>query len=161
MVDKKDPRIILSQESYWLYPAGIGIFRVNNSKIRRLSFKVLVPHEFACWVLLCFINHVIIFFSDTVKKQPPEVFCKKVFLEISQILTGKHLCQRFSTLLKKRLWRRYFPVNFAKLLRIPFSQNTSGRLLTVVNRSSSKSVFLKMLKIPLENTCFNSVFELV
>ena len=34
-----------------------------------------------------------------------------------------------ATLLKKRLWHRCFPVNFAKFLRTPFSQNTSGRLL--------------------------------
>ena len=54
-------------------------------------------------------------------------------------LKGKHLCQslffgkviglRPATLLKKRLWHRRFPVNFAKLLRTPFLQNTSGRLL--------------------------------
>ena len=50
--------------------------------------------------------------------------------------TGKHLCQRLffnkvakATLLKKRLWRRCFPVNFAKFVRTPFLQNTSGRLL--------------------------------
>ena len=43
------------------------------------------------------------------QKQPPEGFCK--------------------TLFKKRLWHRCFPVNFAKFLRTPFSQNTSGRLL--------------------------------
>ena len=53
--------------------------------------------------------------------------------------TGKHLCQglifnkvaslRPATLLKKRLWHRCFPVNFAKFLRAPFLQNTSGRLL--------------------------------
>ena len=30
---------------------------------------------------------------------------------------------------KKRLWHRCFPVNFAKFLRAPFLQNTSGRLL--------------------------------
>ena len=36
---------------------------------------------------------------------------------------------RPATLLKKRLWHRCFPVNFAKFLRTPFSQNTSGRLL--------------------------------
>ena len=46
--------------------------------------------------------------------------------------TGKHLCQslffnkivglRPATLLKKRLWNRCFPVNFAKLLRTPFLQ---------------------------------------
>ena len=54
-------------------------------------------------------------------------------------LRGKHLCQVLffnkvagpepATLLKKRLWRRCFPVNFAKFLGTPFSQNTSGRLL--------------------------------
>ena len=27
---------------------------------------------------------------------------------------------------KRRLWHRFFPVNFAKSLRIPFLQNTSG-----------------------------------
>ena len=52
---------------------------------------------------------------------------------------GKHLCQVLffnkvagpepATLLKKRLRHRCFPVNFAKFLRTPFSQNTSGRLL--------------------------------
>ena len=36
---------------------------------------------------------------------------------------------RPGTLLKKRLWHRCFPVNFAKFLRLPFLQNTSGRLL--------------------------------
>ena len=53
--------------------------------------------------------------------------------------TGKHMCQSLffntvaylspATLLKKRLWHRYFPVNFAKFLRTPFLKNTSGRLL--------------------------------
>ena len=52
---------------------------------------------------------------------------------------GKHLCQILffnkvadpepATLLKKRLWHRCFPMNFAKFLRAPFSQNTYGRLL--------------------------------
>ena len=53
--------------------------------------------------------------------------------------TGKHLHQslffnkvaglRCATLLKNRLWHRCFPVNFIKLLKIPFLKNTSGRLL--------------------------------
>ena len=44
--------------------------------------------------------------------------------------TGKHLCQVLfynkvagpepATLLKKRLWHRCFPMNFAKFLRTPF-----------------------------------------
>ena len=33
-----------------------------------------------------------------------------------------------TTLLEKRLWRWCFPVNFAKVLRTPFLQNTYGRL---------------------------------
>ena len=31
-----------------------------------------------------------------------------------------------ATVLKKRLWHRCFPVNFAKFLRTPFLENTSG-----------------------------------
>ena len=48
--------------------------------------------------------------------------------------TGKHLCQSLffnkvaglRPLLKN--WHRCFPVNFAKFLRTPFLQNSSGRL---------------------------------
>ena len=50
--------------------------------------------------------------------------------------TGKPLCQslflnkvaalRSATLLRKRPWHRCFPVNFAKFIRTPFLQNTSG-----------------------------------
>ena len=36
-----------------------------------------------------------------------------------------------ATLLKKGLWR-CFPVNFAKIFRAPFLQNTSGRLLLLL-----------------------------
>ena len=51
--------------------------------------------------------------------------------------TRKHLCQslffhKVATLLKKILWHRCFPVNFAKFLRTPFLQNTSGRLLLFI-----------------------------
>ena len=55
--------------------------------------------------------------------------------------TGKHQCHslfvnkvaglRAATLLKKKLWHR-FPVDFAKFLRIPYLQNTSGRLLLIL-----------------------------
>ena len=55
---------------------------------------------------------------------------EKLFLEISQN-SHKRACARVSffskvtgqrpaTLLKKRLWHRSFPVNFAKFLRAPF-----------------------------------------
>ena len=60
----------------------------------------------------------------------PEVFCKKGVLRNFTKFKGKHLCQslffnkvaglRPATLLKKRLWHRCFPVNFAKFLRTSF-----------------------------------------
>ena len=55
---------------------------------------------------------------------------KGVFRNFAKF-TGKHLCQRlfFSKFLKTSLWHRCFSVNFAKLLRIPFLQNTSEWLL--------------------------------
>ena len=66
-------------------------------------------------------------------------FVRKGILRNFEKLTGKHMCQslffnkvaglRAATLLKKRLWHRCFSVNFAKFLRTPFFQNTSGRLL--------------------------------
>ena len=61
----------------------------------------------------------------------PEMFCEKVFLEMSQN-SQKNTCARaafWKKFIKKRLWHRCFPVNFAKILRAPFLQNTSGRLL--------------------------------
>ena len=68
-----------------------------------------------------------------------EVFCKKGVLENFAKFIGKQLCQslffnkvaglRSAFLLRKRLWHRCFPVNFAKFLRTPFLQKTSGRLL--------------------------------
>ena len=50
----------------------------------------------------------------------PEVFYKKGVLKNFGKFT-ENACARVSaTLLKKRLWQRYFPVNFAKFLRTPF-----------------------------------------
>ena len=61
------------------------------------------------------------------KKQLPEVFLRKSVLRNFAKFAGKHLCQSFffnkvpglgtATLLKKRLWHRCFPVNFAKNLK--------------------------------------------
>ena len=54
----------------------------------------------------------------------------------------------------KRHWHRYFPVNFAKFLRTPFLQNTSGKLLlNIANElflaklKQVKSVILQTLQI--------------
>ena len=73
------------------------------------------------------------------QKQPRRCSVKKGVLKNFKKFTGKHLCQRLffnkvagfrpATLLKKRLWHRYFPVNFSKSLKTPFLQNSSERLL--------------------------------
>ena len=58
------------------------------------------------------------------------MFCEKDVLRNFTKFTGKCLCQSLyfdkvagllpATLLKKRLWHRYFPVKFAKFPRISF-----------------------------------------
>ena len=63
---------------------------------------------------------------------------RKMFLKNLQNSQENTLCQclffkevagfRPVTLLKKRLWRRCFPVNFANFVGAPFLQNASGRL---------------------------------
>ena len=62
----------------------------------------------------------------------PDVFCKEGVLKIFTKFTGKHLCQslffnKFTGLrpetcnfIKKIIWHRDFPVNFAKFLRTTF-----------------------------------------
>ena len=69
--------------------------------------------------------------------------------------TGKHLCQslffnkaaglRSATLLKKRLWHRYFPVHLVKFSRIPFLQNISGWLLLTLSNISDRWFLKKQL----------------
>ena len=77
-----------------------------------------------------------IIFQTEVQKQLKELFCRKPVVRNFTKSTGKHVCQslffnevaglRPATLLKKRLWRRCFLVNFAKFVRTLFLQNTSG-----------------------------------
>ena len=61
---------------------------------------------------------------------------KKLFypgcIWLNKIVTFRSSHQRCSTatlLKKKRLWYRYFPVNFVKFLKTLFLQNASSRLL--------------------------------
>ena len=58
--------------------------------------------------------------------------------------TGKRLYQRLSfnkfagqLYLKKSLWHSCFPENFAKFLRTPFLQNTSGGCIKIFFRSNT------------------------
>ena len=72
----------------------------------------------------------------TIRISRPDVFCKKGVLRNFAKLIGKHLCQGVflkeiaKKLLKKILWHRCFPINFAKFLRTPFiTEHLSSLLL--------------------------------
>ena len=72
----------------------------------------------------------------------PGVVCKKGVLRNFAKFTGKHMCQSLkpANLLKKRLWHRCFPVNFANFLRTPYLiEHLRWQLLFF-------PVFLKFLK---------------
>ena len=83
-----------------------------------------------------------------------EKFCKKSVLKIFPKFTGKHLYQtlflnkvaglRPATLLKKRMWHKYFPVNFAKFLRTSVLKNICERLLLLKFLIFSWSLILKI-----------------
>ena len=91
---------------------------------------------------------------------------KKGVLRNLAKFTGKHLCQslfftkvagfRPVTLLKKRLRHRCFPVNFAKLLRTPFLQNSSQRTASKYRRHR----FPKSLHVTLQAETFASIFQM-
>ena len=76
---------------------------------------------------------------SSIRSSRPGVFFKKGVLRNFAKFTGKHLYQslffnklegiKSASSLKKRLWRSGFPVDFANILRTPFLQNSSARLL--------------------------------
>ena len=80
--------------------------------------------------LITEVNIQIYFAVSTSRNSCPEVFCKKGVLRNIAKLTGKHLYQSLffnkvaglsaATLLKKRLWHKCFPVNFAQFLETSF-----------------------------------------
>ena len=77
-------------------------------------------------------------FHVNAQKQPPRLFYKKVFLKVSQN-SQQNTCQslffnkvagfNLELYQKKTLWHRCFSLNFEKILKTPFLQNTSEWLL--------------------------------
>ena len=114
---------------YFLYDNGL----------RRERVKMLVVYSHvvvSIWWFSTFqsqSNHVLsfktIFNISHYRSSHQSCSIKKVFLKISQNLQ-ENTCawvscrQRPTTLLKKRLWHRCFPVNFTKFLRTPFFNRT-------------------------------------
>ena len=105
--------------------------------------------SFILYVIKLFANQIELNLFDTSEAVARRCSVKKVFLEISQN-SQENTCAivsfliklqasdlRPTTLLKKRLWQRCFPVNFAKFLRTPFLTEHFRWLLLilVINRN--------------------------
>ena len=63
------------------------------------------------------------------KKKMLKIFAKFTEKQLRQSLffnKAAGMRPKACNFIKKRLWRRCFPVNFAKFIRTPFLQNTSG-----------------------------------
>ena len=113
------------------------IFIYSSLSLQKFSFLESIV---AFLAMIFLVTQTIVFHQNTqvvvyrsshqrrsMKKDVPRNFAK---------FSGKHLRQSLSfnkaahlrpaTLLKKRLWLRCFPMNFAKFLRTPFLQNTQA-----------------------------------
>ena len=125
----------LSCTSYFLLNSLIVLSsKVRSILLHRCSSEILCRifsylKDLLAFVFLYF-PRVLSVLVEFVRSSRAEVFFKKGDLRNLAKFTGKHLCQsrflnivaglRRTTLLKKKLWHRCFPVNFAKCLRTPF-----------------------------------------
>ena len=83
----------------------------------RKVFECVVRLLYVCMLLVEIYQKCVQLFRSS----RPEVFCKKDVLRNFTKFTGIHLCQSlFLNKVKKRIWHRCFPVNFAKFLRAIF-----------------------------------------
>ena len=138
------PSVSTMVEHFYLLKMSATVLETRTTYFKKeIHFFIDQPLTCRFFMLCCiqslFLNQSGNQFSLYRQKQPPEVFYKKGVLRNFAKFTGKYLCQslffnkvaglRSLTLIKNKLWCRCFPVNFAKLLRTPFLQNASGRLL--------------------------------
>ena len=107
-----------------------------------LIIKLLLQNTYAgyFWIFVAaniFLELNMVFIADNrtgSEAATRGVLLRKGVLSSFAKLTGKHKCQSFlfnevaglrlATLLKKRLWHRRFPVNFAKFPRTPYRTTT-------------------------------------
>ena len=145
-----NPASILS--STFIYSASI--FFLNVTWEPDLYCSAIEKNNFWFHFLLIYLAKTQ---ETTTRSTRPEVFCKKGVLRNVPKLTEKHMCQRLflnrdagmrtATLLKKGLWHRCFPVNFAKFPTISFLQKTSGNCFC----TSSKTIKISWQESPHNN----------
>ena len=98
---------------------------VNHFRKKKLHCRFLTESSMRLWLYNSYFLCI-----NQYRSSHPKIFCRKAVLKNFAKFAEKQLCQSLffnkvpgqssATLLKKRLWRRCFPVNFAKYLRIPF-----------------------------------------
>ena len=104
-------------------------FKIDRQNVRGILSNHHLSESESKIDIIC-VSNTLVKDGDICRSSRPEVFCKKGVLKNFGKFTGKHLYQRLfsykvaglrvATLLKKRLWHRYFPVNFVNFLRTPF-----------------------------------------
>ena len=100
-----------------------------------------------------------------------DMFCRKGVLTNFEKFPGKHLCQsllfhkvaglRTVTLLKKRFWCRWFPINFSKFLKTPSITEHLWWLLleTPVNQLIFRKEFIDLLQLYYSQSFSHEVFK--
>ena len=139
---------------YRFFKILVGIGKTDNIFVDSFRFRTSLKSESYCFFLsLFFLPQKFSLSPDPLsrplykyiqgdkkqQKQPPEVLYEKSAIRNAAKFTGKHPYQslffnkvaglRPATLVKKRLRRRCFPVNFAKFIRTPILKNICKQLL--------------------------------
>ena len=113
-------RDCLNMSSHW---ETKNLYRLFSNKQHLLTFwhTLTVSFQICKNAGLVWLLH----FDPLIKVRSSVKRCsvKKVFLQFS-----KNSQPQAWNFIKKRLWRRCFPVNFTKFLRAPYLQKTTGRL---------------------------------
>ena len=101
----------------------INVFFILIIHLIRLLFSKKLQFGLSCIYLIILRKY------KKFTNSRPEVVCKKGVPRNFAKFTGRHLYQKLffnkveglaCKFIKKSLWHRYFPVNFAKFLRMPF-----------------------------------------
>ena len=95
----------------------------------------------------------------SIRKGVPKNFTKFTGKQLCQSLFfNKVACLRPAASLKKGLRHRCFPVNFARFLRTPILQNTSGWLLLQIFTAGPVMFVVTCLSIYLTSILFESTY---
>ena len=81
--------------------------------------------ELRNWIS-CILCLVAISFSTDLYEFIYIFFWRRLVFRLSYVLSVLFILSQPATLLKNRLWHRYFPVDFAKFFKTPFLLSTSG-----------------------------------